>query len=155
DLIVVGTKDALTMVEAGADEIPEDELLEALELAHQHIIPICEAQEELARQVGKPKWIDLELTEEVRTRYADRFPARSQEVGLREAGPLVDELMDELAPALTMASTQEDITRRMQVRWSLSALLDQERLAAVAGPVRQQFETDLRALTEAEQDSKE
>ena len=34
DLIVVGTKDALTMVEAGADEVPEDVILEALELAH-------------------------------------------------------------------------------------------------------------------------
>ena len=34
DLIVVGTKDGLTMVEAGADEVPEDVLLEALEIAH-------------------------------------------------------------------------------------------------------------------------
>src|SRR5690242_21760748 len=34
DLIVVGTKEGLTMVEAGADEVPEDTLLEALELAH-------------------------------------------------------------------------------------------------------------------------
>ena len=34
DLIVVGTKDGLTMVEAGAEEMPEDTLLEALELAH-------------------------------------------------------------------------------------------------------------------------
>src|SRR6187399_1602760 len=35
DLIVVGTKDGLTMVEAGADEVPEDVLLEALDIAHQ------------------------------------------------------------------------------------------------------------------------
>ena len=35
DLIVVGTKDALTMIEAGADEIPEEEILEAFELAHE------------------------------------------------------------------------------------------------------------------------
>ena len=34
DLIVVGSKEALTMVEAGAGEIPEAELLEALDLAH-------------------------------------------------------------------------------------------------------------------------
>src|SRR5690349_13236878 len=34
DLVVVGTKDGLTMVEAGADQIPEDVILEALELAH-------------------------------------------------------------------------------------------------------------------------
>ena len=47
DLIVVGTKDALTMIEAGADEIPEDEILEAFELAHGEIVKICDAQEEL------------------------------------------------------------------------------------------------------------
>ena len=49
DLIVVGTKDGLTMVEAGADEMPEETLLEALERAHEEIKKLCEAQEELAR----------------------------------------------------------------------------------------------------------
>src|SRR6201987_98267 len=57
DLIVVGTKDALTMVEAGANEIPEDTILEALELAHAEIVKLCEAQEDLRRQAGKPKWL--------------------------------------------------------------------------------------------------
>src|SRR5215510_7124739 len=61
DLIVVGTRDALTMVEAGADEIPEDEILAALELAHGEIRRICDAIDELRAQVGKPKWIDLDL----------------------------------------------------------------------------------------------
>jgi polyribonucleotide nucleotidyltransferase len=40
DLIVVGTKDALTMIEAGADEIPEEEILEAFEVAHAEIVKI-------------------------------------------------------------------------------------------------------------------
>ena len=62
DLIVVGTKDGLTMVEAGSQEIPEAELLEALELAHAEIIRICEAQEDLREQVGKAKWLDPQLT---------------------------------------------------------------------------------------------
>src|SRR5881394_3351635 len=47
DLIVVGTKDALTMIEAGADEVPEATMLEAFELAHAEIVKICEAQEDL------------------------------------------------------------------------------------------------------------
>ena len=54
-----------------------------------------------------------------------------------------------------MDSTDEDINRRMQVRSSLATLLEKQRLAAVEGPVREQFENDLRALTDAEQDSKE
>src|SRR5436305_5314274 len=65
DLIVVGTKDALTMVEAGAQEIPEELLLEALERAHVEIRRICEAQEDLRRQAGKPKWLDPEVTSEL------------------------------------------------------------------------------------------
>ena len=54
-----------------------------------------------------------------------------------------------------MDSTEEDIDRRMQVRASLAMILEKQRLAAVEGPVREQFGEDLRALTEAEQDSKE
>src|SRR5207244_2543790 len=46
DLIVVGTKDGLTMVEAGPDEVAEDLPLEALDLAHGQIRRPCEAQEE-------------------------------------------------------------------------------------------------------------
>src|ERR671930_522166 len=45
DLIVVGTEEALTMVEAGADEIPEETLLEALARAHEEIKRLCETQE--------------------------------------------------------------------------------------------------------------
>src|SRR5438552_9894345 len=58
DLIVVGTKDALTMIEAGADEIPEDTLLQAFDLAQGEIRKLCEAQEQLREQAGKSKWLD-------------------------------------------------------------------------------------------------
>src|SRR5262249_38197257 len=58
DLVVVGTKDALTMVEAGAQEVPEATILEAFELAHREIVKICDAQEDLRRQAGKDKWLD-------------------------------------------------------------------------------------------------
>src|SRR5436309_2214681 len=58
DLIVVGTKDGLTMIECGADEVSEDLLLEALEVAHNEIRKLCEAQEDLRSQAGKAKWLD-------------------------------------------------------------------------------------------------
>jgi polyribonucleotide nucleotidyltransferase len=155
DLIVVGTKEALTMVEAGAMEVPEDTILGAFELAHEEIRKLCEAQEELRRGAGKPKWLDLELTSELSERHGPAVAERIRSHGLREAGALIDELLGELGPALTMDSTEDDIVRRMQVRWALGLLLEQERLKAVEGPVRAQFEDGLRALTEAEQDSKE
>ena len=155
DLIVVGTKDGLTMVEAGADEVPEDVLLEALDLAHQEIRKLCEAQEDLRRQVGKVKWLDPELTAELESSHGHTIWESLQAKGLREGAAVIDELEDQLAPDLTMDSTEEDINRRMQVRASLAALLEKQRLAAVEGPVREQFENDLRVLTDAEQDSKE
>src|SRR2546422_464484 len=64
DLIVVGTKEGLTMVEAGADEVTEEKLLEALELAQAEIKKLCEAQEELRVRIGKAKWLDPSLTAE-------------------------------------------------------------------------------------------
>jgi polyribonucleotide nucleotidyltransferase len=54
-----------------------------------------------------------------------------------------------------MSSTSDDVLRELQTRMSLDLILEKQRLTAVEGPVREQFENDLRALTEAEQDSKE
>ena len=155
DLIVVGTKDGLTMVEAGADEVTEEVLLEALDLAHAEIKKLCEAQEDLRRQAGKPKWLDIDLTEELEASHGDRIRERIAAEGLREAAAVVDELVDELCPPLSMTSTEEDIVKRMQVKSSFGLMLERLRLEAVVGPVRDQFETGLRELTEAEQDSKE
>ena len=155
DLIVVGTPEALTMVEAGADEIAEERILEALLLAQGEIRKLCEAQEELVRQAGKTKWLDSEMTRELEQAHADQILERIQSVGLREGGAVVEELMSELCPELTMESTEADIVRQVQVRSSLGTLLERTRLAAVEGPVREQFEGELRAFTEAEQDPKE
>src|SRR3954463_4947821 len=155
DLIVVGTKDGLTMVEAGADEVPESVLLEALDIAHAEIRKLCEAQEELREKAGKPKWLDPELRNGLGGSHGDEIRRRIQEHGLREAGAVVEELLDQLAPPLSMESTDEDITKQLQARSSLAILLEKSRLAAVEASVREQFGDDLRALTDAEQDSKE
>jgi polyribonucleotide nucleotidyltransferase len=155
DLIVVGTQDALTMVEAGAHEIPEETILEALELAHGEIRKICEAQEDLRRQAGKERWLDAELTEELEREHGSRFAEKIASDGLREASAVVEELVGELCQPLSMASTEEDIRREIQVRASLAIILDRQRLEAALGPVREQFEEELKELTDAEQDSKE
>ena len=55
DLIVAGTDEAILMVEAGAAEIPEAEILDALDIAHSEIKKICQAQRDLAAQAGKEK----------------------------------------------------------------------------------------------------
>jgi polyribonucleotide nucleotidyltransferase len=155
DLLVVGTKDALTMVEAGAQEVPEETILEAFALAQKEIAKLCEAQEDLRKRVGKPKWLDADLTAELEKSQGERLRKRIAELGLREAAGLVEEITSELAPTLSMESTEEDIVRRSQVRTSLHAILEREQLAAVQKPVQEQFGKDIQALTDAEQDSKE
>ncbi len=155
DLLVVGTKDAIAMVECGAEEIAEDTLVAALELAHREIQGLCEAQEELRRAAGKPKMLDPETTSDLESRYTDRIRERIATAGLREAGAAAEEIESEVCPALTMDSTEDEIVRRRQVRASLAFIVEQARLEAVLDPVRRQFEGELRALTDAEQDSKE
>jgi polyribonucleotide nucleotidyltransferase len=55
DLVVAGSDDAILMVEAGANEISEAEILDALDIAHGAIKKICALQRELAEKVGKEK----------------------------------------------------------------------------------------------------
>lgn len=55
DLVVEGTKDAILMVEAGANFVSEEMMLEAIELAHKHIKELCAVQEEIRKKAGKPK----------------------------------------------------------------------------------------------------
>jgi polyribonucleotide nucleotidyltransferase len=155
DLIVVGTKEGLTMVEAGANEVPEERLLEALDLAQSEIVKLCEAQEELQAKAGTQKWLDAELTRMLDERYGAEIDARIAEQGIRESASIVEEIVERECGKLSMDSTQDDVMRELQTRMSLGMILETHRMAAVEGPVREQFEHDLRALTEAEQDSKE
>jgi polyribonucleotide nucleotidyltransferase len=155
DLIVVGTKDGLTMVEAGANQVPEAKLLEALEIAHREIVKLCEAQEELRAKAGKPKWLDPATTERLEETYGHEIWTSISEQGLREAGQIVDAIVAREAGALSMSSTADDVLRELQARMSLAMILEKQRATAVENQVREQFEGELRGLTEAEQDTKE
>src|SRR5438309_4723506 len=53
DLVVAGTRDAIIMVEAGAKEVPESTIVEALRIAQVELARQCDAQEALRREVGK------------------------------------------------------------------------------------------------------
>ena len=74
DLVVVATDNAIIMVEAGASEVVEPRILDALDLAHQEIRRVIAAQRELVTKAGKPKVAvrlaaaDAELDRAVRAR---------------------------------------------------------------------------------------
>ncbi|WP_227935854.1 polyribonucleotide nucleotidyltransferase [Alkalihalobacillus deserti] len=73
DLVVAGTKQAINMVEAGADQVAEEVMLEAIMFGHEEIKKLIAFQEEIASAVGKEKseiklkQVDSELEKEVRT----------------------------------------------------------------------------------------
>jgi polyribonucleotide nucleotidyltransferase len=84
DLIVAGTEDAILMVEAGANEVPEAEILDALDIAHQEIKKLCQVQRELAEKAGKPKLevqvpqVDAELYEQIEASHGEALDAATQ-----------------------------------------------------------------------------
>jgi polyribonucleotide nucleotidyltransferase len=57
DLRIAGTRDAILMVEAGADEVPEDIMVAALEFGHKSIQPLIDLQLKMQSEIGKPKRI--------------------------------------------------------------------------------------------------
>ncbi len=57
NLTVAGTKKAINMVEAGAKQVSEDDMLEALIFAHEEIVRLCEFQEEIKKACGKEKMV--------------------------------------------------------------------------------------------------
>ncbi|MBQ2845588.1 MAG: polyribonucleotide nucleotidyltransferase [Bacillota bacterium] len=59
-LVVSGTKDAIMMVEAGANEVPEEVILDAIMFAHEEIKKIVEFIEMIVAEIGKPK-MEIEL----------------------------------------------------------------------------------------------
>ncbi|MBA3738845.1 MAG: polyribonucleotide nucleotidyltransferase [Actinobacteria bacterium] len=89
DLVVSGSEDAILMVEAGAKEISEAEILDALDIAHGEIKKLCAAQRELAEKAGKPKLevevpqIDEGLVSELTSQFGSK---------LQEATQVVDKL---------------------------------------------------------------
>ncbi|HEV2773416.1 MAG TPA: polyribonucleotide nucleotidyltransferase [Thermoleophilaceae bacterium] len=84
DLVVSGTEEAILMVEAGAKEIVEAEVLDALDIAHGEIRKLCEAQRELADKAGKPKidvevpQVDESLLAEIRERFGSALESATQ-----------------------------------------------------------------------------
>jgi polyribonucleotide nucleotidyltransferase len=155
DLIVVGTKDGLTMVEAGAKQVPEAKLLEALEIAHREIIKLCDAQLELRSKKGKTKWLDPAVTERLESAHGHSIWERIQQQGLREAGAIVEEIVVKEVGAPSLDANEEKVFGELQVRMSLAQILEKQRSVAVETVVKSSFENELRGLTDAEQDSKE
>src|SRR5512142_91381 len=70
DIVVAGTEKAITMVEGGAIEVPEEDLVQGLEVAHQGIKELVAFQREFVKEISVPKmeWTPVEVPNDIRER---------------------------------------------------------------------------------------
>ncbi len=79
DLLVAGTMDKIAMIEAGAKELPDDKMLEAIKVGHIEIKKVCEFISKIKEEIGKPKFeyksfeVDHDIYEEIETNFYDRM----------------------------------------------------------------------------------
>jgi polyribonucleotide nucleotidyltransferase len=109
DLIVAGTDEAILMVEAGADGVTEQEILDALDIAHAEIRKLTAAMEELRQQAGKEKIevetpeVDAELLESIRGSHGAKLDEATQIEGKLERQDAINaveaEVIEQYAPS--------------------------------------------------------
>src|SRR4051812_31517772 len=106
DLVVAGTEEAILMVEAGANEIGEAEILDALDIAHGEIKKLCEAQRDLQKQAGKEKTeiaapqVDEGVMSELKERFGDALEQATQVVDKLERQDATKRVEEESIEAL-------------------------------------------------------
>ncbi len=102
DLTVAGTKYAINMVEAGAREVSEEDMLEALMFGHEAVKELCAFQEEIIEEVGVEKMeyehleISDELRNEIRTLASDKLDAALRIKGKLEKYAAIDAVKEEV-----------------------------------------------------------
>jgi polyribonucleotide nucleotidyltransferase len=115
DLVIASTKKAVVMMEAGANEIPEDIFAEAMRLGHQANQEIIALQEEMAQALGKPKEetpvieISAETKEAVSAFIGDRLNQAFTMPTKAERIDSIDKLKAELVAALKEDHSEFDI----------------------------------------------
>ena len=84
DLTVAATKEKVCMIEAGANEVPDDVMLEAIKLAHEEIKKVVEFIETIKKEIGKPKAsyksfdVPAEMFNELKEKFNDKVYAALQ-----------------------------------------------------------------------------
>ena len=115
DLIVAGSKDGLVMVEAGAKEVSEDQVVKALEAAHAAIKQIVAAIDDLAREAGKKKVavtkkeIGHDFYREVEEKVLVPLTEAMRIRGKLENYDRVDEVLDDLVASLPEGEVQRKL----------------------------------------------
>ncbi|HET7707001.1 MAG TPA: polyribonucleotide nucleotidyltransferase [Thermoanaerobaculia bacterium] len=114
DLVVAGTADAIVMVEAGAREVSEKVVLDALDAAHAEIRRICEIQNQLRDDLGKQKLAvenKPKYTPELLSQLSDNYRGRMQEAMLTQGKHARRDAMKKMVEEIIGTVPPEDTER--------------------------------------------
>ena len=101
-LTVAGTIDKIAMIEAGADEIPNATMLEAIKTAHVEIKKLCNFISEIKAEIGKPKFeytpfiTDPEVFAEIKANFKDRMYVEIQHPDKRDVDAAVEKITNDI-----------------------------------------------------------
>ncbi|WP_320670978.1 polyribonucleotide nucleotidyltransferase [Patulibacter defluvii] len=152
DLIVAGTEDAILMVEAGANLIPEAEILDALDIAHSEIKKLCAVQHELREKAGKPKvefaapTVDEKLAAKIKKAHGKKIEKATQVVDKIERQDATEAAKDAAVEEFSTGGENPDVDK--QVRSIVNAI---EKAAIRDRIAVQKVRPDGRAATEIRQ----
>ncbi len=118
ELVVAGTEEGVLMVEAGAKEVSEDKMLEAIAFAHEQCKRMARMQKELVAKAGKPRWAydpaagrDQELAARVRGLAAPKLAAALAVHEKHARADAVSRVFDEVWAALGMDDAKKGAVR--------------------------------------------
>ncbi len=119
ELVIAGTEEAVLMVEAGAKEVPEETMLEAIAFGHAECKKLVRVQKELAAKAAKPRWLfdpaagrDRELEARVKGLAAPKLAAALATHEKQARAGSVGRVFDEVWAALGVDESKKPIARK-------------------------------------------
>ena len=120
ELTVAGTKDKIAMIEAGANEIPDEIMLEAIKLAHEEIKKICIFIEGIQKEIGKPKMeytsavVDEEVYKEIEENFKSKMKKAVLAVKKEERDENIEKLTEEVEAFLSEKHGEDILSEKKQ-----------------------------------------
>jgi len=118
-LTVAGTKEKIAMIEAGANEISNEVMLEAIKKGHEEIKKVCDFISMIKNEIGKPKFeyksfeVDQDVYEEIAAKYKDRMYVDVQAVDKEVRDEKLDCLEEEVVAYFTEKYGEEQTAEKM------------------------------------------
>ena len=115
---VAGTLEKITMIEAGADEIPNETMLEAIKKAHEEIKNVCHFIADIQAEIGKPKFeyksfaVDPEFYQEIVANFKDRMYQDVQATDKEVRDANIDKITEDITAYVTEKYGEEAVAER-------------------------------------------